>query len=154
MQGLNEKQYRQLSTKKEFSRYVKQSGIKDNQRIIGREKWIRFIVDFYEEVLKYATETESGIYVPKLGYFFNWFCPVKMVPKMKRRHEIGDKHMYNFHSQNRMYIPTFMPVTNLSYYSMDKTFSKPYKQAIAKKIKEGFKYKTYFHTLKKAKKIF
>jgi hypothetical protein len=154
MRGLDEKQYKKLPTKKEFTHYRKHSGLSNNDIIVGRDNWMRFIKDFYEEIFKYATETESGIYVPKLGYFFNWLCPKRMVPRISRHSDIGDMHMYNFHTKNRMYIPTFLPVTTISYYGMDKTFSGAYKQAIFKKIKKGFKYKTYFHTLKKAKKIF
>ena len=154
MAELNEKQSRKLTTKKEYTEYRSGGNIKKEHRIIGRDNWLTFVVDYFTEVSHYATETQHGIYVPKLGYFFNWYCPRTIVPVIKQRREIGDTHLYNFHTDMRMYIPTFLPARDISYWTMEKRFADDYKQRVMDKVKGGFRYKTYFSTLKKLRKLY
>lgn len=147
MQDFNEKQQRSLVTKKEYTHFREHSGISFKDRIRGRDRYNRFVLDFYKEIADRAIENEAGILVPRLGYFYIWKTPISP------GYNYFGKQKFNFGVNKNLHIPVFYPVRSLYYYSMDKSFSEPFKNRLRDKLKEGKKYKHYAYTLKRLGKI-
>lgn len=91
-------------------------------------------------------ESQGGVYLPKFGYIFNFLIPRKM-----KRLE-SNKTSYNHHTDNRIYMPVFIPdakTTVLRPWIMTKGFNDQLKKKIGGKIKAGFKYKSFAYTIRK-----
>ena len=147
MKDFNENQQRSLVTKKEYTHFREHSGIEFRDRIRGRDKYNRFVLDFYKEVADRALEEEAGILVPRLGYFYIWRT------HLTTGFNYFGKQRHNFGINKNLHIPVFYPVRGLYYYSMDKSFSDPFKNRLRDNLKKGKKYKQYAYTLKRLGKI-
>lgn len=116
-----------------------------------REEMRLILKTMCKHIANGMVETPGGVYIKKIGYFFNWMSPRKMSYHLKIK---GGKlkELFNYHSDHYMYFPTFIPMSPRlhmrSNFTMDKQFNHLIKIGVSKKIKEGFKYKNYMHSIK------
>lgn len=143
----NEKQHRSLVTKKEFTHFREHSKIPYRDRIKGRDRYFRFVLDFFEEIADRILEEEGGVFIPKMGYFFIW--KTSIAPGFN----YFGKQRYNFGVNKNLHIPVWIPVRDIFCYTMDKTFYEPFRKKLTKNLKAGKKYKQYAYTLKRLGKI-
>lgn len=136
-----------LTKKTEYTLYRK--AIKPEHFIIGRDAYFKFVKEFFNTISEQALEKDGGVIIRRVGYFFNWLCPRKLVWVGNQK----EKEIYSSYTDNRQYFPTFIPPSSRCEWTMDKSFSTVYKLELARKIKGGKRYKTYYTSLRKAKWI-
>lgn len=136
-----------LVKKTEYTIY--RNTIKPEHFIMGRDNYGKFVKEFFDTISEQAIEKDGGVVIRRLGYFYNWLCPRKLSWRKDRSKE----DLYSASTDNRQYFPTFIPHEARCEWTMDKTFSKVYKDELVKKIKSGKRYKSYYASLRKAKWI-
>ena len=136
-----------LVKKTEYTLYRK--AIKPEYFIIGRDNYFKFVKEFFDTISEQVLEKDGGVVIRRLGYFYNWLCPRKFSWRSGSKGE----DIYSVITDNRQYFPTYIPQEARCEWTMDKTFSKVYKAELARKIKSGKRYKSYYASLRKAKWI-
>lgn len=135
-----------------YSTFVKYSKNRRdrNLRIVGRNKWEKFINTFCEVVAEGLTESEGGVVLNEIGYFFVWEVPAKI----PIRRYVGNtkEDYYNLHTEGKFFTPVFLPskkhTSTFNMWSMDNTFSVPVKRKIFSNLtKQNKRYKNYMYTL-------
>ena len=119
----------------------------------GREEMRKILKTICKHIAEGMIEKQGGVYIKRLGYFFNWMPPRKMTYHIKIKGGHLEEH-YNYHTNHYMYFPTFIPMaakleTRVSW-TMDKQFNHVIRRRCAEKIRAGFKYKNYSHSIKSA----
>ena len=105
----------------------------------------------YKKVSEKLINNSSGVVLDGFGYFCIWRTPEKI--KVRNLFK-GNKEefFFNPHSNGLMYFPTlFTDVFKSSIlrgWSLDGSFNKKIKSSISLKIKNGFKYKLLYSTVK------
>ena len=96
-------------------------------------------------------QNRGGIAIKGFGYFFVWKIPQRhnsyFTSASDKKME-GPKPMYD----NR-YSVTFFPVNKYREWHADGPMSKYVREGVKKKIRSGFKYKMYLHSLRKMRII-
>lgn len=137
---------RRLTEKKEYTEY--RLKMKDSEhRIVGRDKYNKFVLDYFKILSEQLYENEDGIHLKGFCYIFNMLCPKKVIWNFQ------DKIDFNNHTGQRMYIPVFYPTGKISDWTMDKKFSAPYKKGLSKKLREGMRYRMHLYYLKNKKTL-
>lgn len=132
---------------KEYTEYKKK--IPKKSHLGGREEIREFSKAFFEKVADALIETEGGVYIRGLGYFFVWLIPRKIAFDKY----IGGEYLgsgYNYHTDMHPISPMFYPqYPQFAYFSMDNTFSDRVKKGVSRNVFKGKKYKMYLSTLKR-----
>lgn len=131
-----------------FTKYSKSRSDR-HLRIVGRNKWEKFINTVFDVVLEGIVETEAGVVLDEIGYFFIWEAPAKRPIKNFVQDEAVD--YYNLHTGGRFFTPVYMPSRKVSntfnLWTMDNSFSKFVKLGMSRNLTQGNKrYKNYMYT--------
>lgn len=118
-------------------------------KIKGREEWIKFCKTFFGVIAEDLVNNEAGVLLRKLGYFY-----MHMIPRKGTFYDYKAKgDGYNLHTDNYMYAPVFVPSRrgrrHLFLLSMDSSFNFNIKEALRDNIRAGRRYKSYVYSLKK-----
>lgn len=147
---------RSLQTNKEYSIYRQDKHLPESYKIKDRSEWKKFVVDYYRELRDTLLEAPYGVYMPGVGYFFNFLSPNKRVAYVLKRNSEGvlkRTREYNFHTEGHGYFATFVGVKQLGYYKMDGCFSTSYKKQLVKNILDLKDYGSMVNTLKESRRL-
>lgn len=92
-------------------------------------------------------ERKAGVAIKNFAYFFVWKAP--------RKNSYLDRHnnqSYNYHTDMHNYYLVMLPYTKFKGWQMDWRFTdgeKGLTRQISHKIKSGYRYKAYPHSLRK-----
>lgn len=147
------KPYRFLSNKTHvhYGKYVKRKRLLKKYVAKDRVEFFKIMITICKHIADGIIETPGGVYIRNIGYFFNWMPPVKNSYHLKKRGGELEEH-FNFHTDHHFVFPTFIPMAGQlnprSSWTMDKQFNYNIRRGCAKKVKGGFHYRNYIHTLK------
>lgn len=132
-----------------FRHYKKTSKHRNKEHIPNHRAYTKFINAFYEKIATKLVESTGGVFLDNFGYFSIVEHPKKQVMKVPYA---GVKDYFNFHSDNKVYSPTFFGIGKnknlLNFWVMDRTFSRrKVKSQLHRALIAGKKYKTYVATL-------
>jgi hypothetical protein len=112
----------------------------------GRRK-LQSVFDFreiyseiFKEIRKQIVDSQGGVFIRGVGYFFVWKIPRKMYIRFWHKPFYG--HSYSIR---------FVPVRRLRGWSMHAMFTTKISKGVSKNVKKGFKYKTYLYSLRAMK---
>ena len=138
-----------LTHDKEYTAYRQYRKISKTRRIKGRANYRKFVKAVFETIAEEMLERDGGVCINKLGYWFIWKPPKKVLASYYTEGGLGEYN--NFHTNHYLYLPTFFPARRQMYWCMDKAFNKRLTHKLNKKIREGKKYKTYINSLRQSK---
>ena len=134
-----------------YTKYVKDGKIPARHKAESREEMRLILKTLCKNIAEGVTEYPGGVYIKKLGYFFNWKCPRKMPYHLNVKGGGRTEHL-NYHTDHYMYFPTFVPHASKihvrSTWTMDKTFNETLTGRVKEQLHVGFKYRNYLHSLK------
>ena len=145
-----------LQTNKEYVVYRKNTHLVDAYKIKDRSVWKKFVVDYYRFLRDTLLESKYGVFLPEVGYFFNFLSPVKRVAKVFSRDKAGvvrRVNEYNFHTNGHRYVPMFVGVRQLGYFKADGFFSTTYCKGFSQRVLKMRDYGSMVSTLTKSGKI-
>lgn len=130
----------------------KKKSIPKKYHIKDRTELFRITSAICKKVADNITEKEGGVLMDGLGYFTIWMNPRKQVYTADR--EGGKKKtMINYHTDGYIYHPEFFahinPRSPLRYWTMDRTFNRNINRTLAKKLRQGVKYKFYYNIVRR-----
>jgi hypothetical protein len=134
-----------------YGKYVKRKRLAKTYTAKDRKEFLEIMNAICRHIAQGVIEAPGGVYIRNIGYFFNWMPPLKnaysLVTKGKK---LEDR--YNFHTDHYFIFPTFIPMAGVvnprSSWTMDKQFHYKIKRGCAARVKQGFQYRNYIHTLK------
>lgn len=133
-----------------YNEYVRKKRIAKRDRV-DKYELMKIAMAIFKEIGLQITETRGGVFIKNFGYFFIWKTNRKMTFGTKYKWN-NKRPQYNHHSEYYRYMPVFYPAggpLNLRFWTMDYKFHHKVKSGIKIKLKQGFKYRMYAHTLKK-----
>lgn len=137
-----------------YTKYVKEGGIPEKHKANGREEMRLILRTVCKHIAEGMIEYPGGVFIKKIGYFFNWKPPVKMSYYLPRVGEkSSEKELFNYHTDHYMFFPTYLPMSkklDARYcWTMDRAFNRSLKKRTSEKIRTGFRYRNYMSSLKK-----
>lgn len=136
-----------------YTKYVREGNIPQRYKAKGgREEMREILTCICKHIAEGMVEVPGGVYIKGWGYFFNWKCPRKM-PYHINIEGGGREEHFNYHTNHYMYFPTYLPMSPILHprhnWTMDKQFNHNIGNGVSRKLKAGFKYRTYMYSLKK-----
>lgn len=135
--------------------YLKQD-IPKKYRLENREELRKLVREICGVIGEEIVNSEGGVHINRLGYFFIWKIPKKMT---YNTHISGGKseENFNYHTNHYMYSPIFLPSidkkSTLKNWGMDNSFNRKIRFGIKDKLKSGFKYKIYPYSIRRLNRI-
>lgn len=135
-----------------YTKYKKEGKIPAKHAASDRKELRKILKTISKHMAEGVVECPGGVHLKGIGYFFNWKCPRKMTYHIKKEGEGLEEH-FNHHTGHYMFLPTFVPMAGkldlISSWTMDKTFNQNVKDKVRDKLKKGFRYNNYLHSLKR-----
>jgi hypothetical protein len=147
------KPYRLLdpSTHVYYNRYIKKKRLLKRYTAKDRPEMMKILKTICKHIAEGMIESPGGVYVKDIGYFFNWMPPRKNSYHLQIKGGKLEEH-FNFHTDHYFIFPTYIPMAGIlnprSSWTMDKQFNHNITARCSQKIREGFQYRNYIHTLK------
>lgn len=134
-----------------YNKFVREGKIPKKHVSEDREEMRKILKTICKHIATGMVECPGGVYIKGIGYFFNWKSPKKM-PYHTTIKGKGLKENFNYHTNHYMFFPTYVPMASKTHFrsswTMDKQFNHNIKKGVAEKLKSGFKYTNYLHSLK------
>lgn len=132
--------------------FYRKKASKIRKQKVNRELFPTIVNAIFQEISDGIIEKESGVLVPRLGYFGVWMTPCKK--KTRIFQDKRNKITYNLHTDSYIYhlalfTDVYTKMGYLKYFSMDRTFSKNIKSRLSKSLKVGRKYTLKYLSIKK-----
>jgi len=129
--------------KKNYTLY--RSLIKKEHKVQGRDNWVKFSNTVFETIGEMMVESEAGIFLKDLGYFFIW---------QTRQTGVFNVTPQVYVSQHRLkyrFSPIFQPVKKRNkalqnLWVMDGSFSKEIKAKLKGALRSGRNFRSYLYT--------
>ena len=135
-----------------YTFYRNSKRVKQRNKIVGRADLKERITKMCEILSDSVLDSEGGVYVDRLGYFFMWMLPRKRMFGIIKK-EVGLVEGFNSHTDQHIYVPVFYPVHprqgKLRGWSMDRKFHRRIKKGLSERLKSGWKYNMYAETVRK-----
>ena len=139
-----------FSVMKEYMKYAasKRTLKKDRAK---KEELREIMPRIFELIGESMIDSKGGVFIRNFGYFF--------IFKSKRQDPIPIirtgkpvEYAYQYHTDLYRYHPTFLGdngVSDLKYWTMDYNFTSKVRKQVNKRLREGFKYRSYLYTMRK-----
>jgi len=108
----------------------------------NREEFKSVVKEICKVISERIVNSEGGVLIQGLGYFFNWKVPNKKGYTITRTGGSIEKK-YNLYGAKHMHLPTFLPSEELEGWSMDGTFNKALKRRLRDNLYQNKQYKMY-----------
>lgn len=141
--------------------YESFSFFRDNKKIKtssvqNRGQYAKVLRTIFKKAKENLLENEGGVVLDKLGYIGIIRYPYRQLIKKPFLHINGkikaQQLLYNLHTDRYSYLLGFFTdahkLNRLGKWSMDYTFRDDLKRGLAKKLKEGKRYKLYYTLVK------
>ena len=133
--------------------YYRSKASKIRKKKVNRILFPKIVSAIFQEIANGIVEQKSGVYIKKFGYFAVWMTPTKRKTKIYTN-KATETVTYNLHTNSYIYHPAFFTdifrgKSKLNYFSMDKSFTRPLKTELCRRLKAGQKYTLKYTMLKK-----
>lgn len=131
-----------------YKDYIKRKALKTSFR--SYELYYNVTKAIWSTIGDHIVNNPNGVYIKKHGYYSMIMGPKQKIIKLY----MGQKYksMLNFHSDLYLYYPIFFPLnSNLTAYSMDRTFAKDIYRKMSKKLHKGMRYKCHISNIESFK---
>lgn len=130
-----------------YTFYRKYDKIPKKYKVEGYRELRKVIVNILKIIRKNFVNRKAGVAIKNFAYFFVWKAP--------RKNSYLDEHnneSYNYHTNGHNYYLVMMPYNKFRGWQMDWKFTSGrggITRDISHKIKSGYEYKAYPHSLRK-----
>lgn len=145
--NFNNKKHRQsISHQTEYTHYLKHNMSKKH-RLEDREQFLIFIREYFKTIKENVIESQGGVYLDRVGYFYNFMIPYKMTTDFKKN------ELFYFNTDLYRYFPTAIFVNKLHFWTMDMSYAPDTKKGIVEQLKKGKIYHNYVSSLRRLGKL-
>jgi len=141
-----------MTSKPEYTEYRSRVDVK--HRVVGRDKWFKFMQIYFETIAEMLTEYEGGVCIEKTFYLFYFMMPQRKIIKQLVDGGQRVKKFYNEHTDSYIYTPTIVFPDRLNFWSFSQRGSaKNLRKSLHRLLTAGHKPKNHYSILKMNHKI-